>query len=433
MLHATRSERTNMTFNTCGPNEAMVISGVCLGQPALICGGRKFVWPFQKVQRISLNVMTIIINSDHVFSLKGVPVSVQGVAQVQVNSRDDGSMQRACQQFLGKRETEISDIIQETLEGNQRAIIGIMTIESIFRDKKAFSDEVLNIAKRDLFNMGLAILSYTLKDVHDDCNYLHSIGMTDIADVQCKARIGQSLAKMQSAIKEAEAEELTKKAEYKNNIEIASAEKELKLKTSTFQIEVNTKLAISSLAGKLQKAKTMQIIKEEQMEVRVIERGQQIHVQDQEIVRRERELDATVRKPAEAEKYKEEKLAEGNRNKIILEAEAEAESIRIRGEAEAFAIEAKARAEAEQMKKKAAAWGDYQEAAMVDMLLDTLPKVAAEVAAPLSNVRKVTMISSGSNEIGASKITKELLDIVVNMPVVMEKLTGVNISSSFRK
>ena len=107
--------------------------------------------------------------------------------------------------------------------------------------------------------------------------------------------------------------------------------------------------------------------------------------------------------------------------------------MRVRGEAQAFAIEAKAKAEAEQMSKKADAWRDYQEAAMVDMLLDVLPKVAAEISAPLSKVNKVTMVSIGSSDVGASKITQELLNIVIKTPQAMEQLTGVDITKTFRK
>lgn len=111
------------------------------------------------------------------------------------------------------------------------------------------------------------------------------------------------------------------------------------------------------------------------MQIKVVERTQEILVQDQEMQRRERELEATIRRPAEAEKYRLEKLAEANKNRVIMEAEGEAESIRIRGEAEAFAIAAKAKAEAEQMAKKAEAWKEYKEAAMIDLLMETLPKV----------------------------------------------------------
>lgn len=175
----------------------------------------------------------------------------------------------------------------------------------------------------------------------------------------------------------------------------------------------------------------------------MIERTQEIQVQEQEIIRKEKELDATVRKPAEAEKYKLEKLAEAHRTKIIMEAEAEAEALRLRGEAESFAIEAKAKAEAEQMAKKANAYKEYDQAAKVDMVLDTLPKVrtivfkacisllflfygqiAAEIAAPLAQCNRVVMISNGDGEVGAGKLTGEVLDIITKVHLTVSQLTG---------
>jgi len=339
----------------------------------------------------------------------------------------------ACQQFLGKSEDEIRNVALETLEGHQRAIMGTMTVEQIYQDRKMFSKSVFEVASSDLVHMGISVISYTLKDIRDEENYLRSLGMKRVAEVQCEARIGQATAKMQSGIKEAQAEEERMRAEFVNKIEVARAERDFQLKKASYDQEVNTKKATSELAYDLQAAITKQKIKNENMNVKIVERSQQIKVQAQEIIRKEKELEANVRKPAEAQKYKEEKIAEANKNKIILEAEAEAEAIRVRGEAEAFAIEAKARAEAEQMTKKADAWRDYQEAAMVEMLLDTLPKVAAEIAAPLSKVKKVTMVSNGSESVGAAKITGELLDIVIRMPQAMEQLTGVDITKTFRK
>lgn len=133
------------------------------------------------------------------------------------------------------------------------------------------------------------------------------------------------------------------------------------------------------MAYELQAAKTKQRIMEEQMQVKVVERGQEIAVQEQEMLRRKCELDSTVRRPADAEKYRLEKIAEANKLRLVMEAEAESEAIKIRGEAEAFAIDAKAKAEANQMAKKAAAFNEYGNAAMVEMMLDTLPKVKYKI------------------------------------------------------
>ncbi len=188
------------------------------------------------------------------------------------------------------------------------------------------------------------------------------------------------------------------------------------------------------------------------MQIKVVERTQEILVQEQEIQRRERELDSTVRRPAEAEKFKLEKLAEANKNKIIMESEAEAESEVLRGEAEAFSIEARAKAEAEKMAKKADAWKEYKEAAMLDMMLEAMPKVrkklafkndmfgccpsspsfpkvAAEIAAPLSQAKKISMVSDASGELGASKLTGEVLHIVQSVPALVKNMTGVDISA----
>merc|ERR1712150_431994 len=122
--------------------------------------------------------------------------------------------------------------------------------------------------------------------------------------------------------------------------------------------------------------------------------------------------DSKVKKPAEAEKYRLEKIAEAEKQRIVLEAEAESEAKALKGEAEAYAIEVKAKAEAEQMAKKADAWKEYKKAALVDMMLKVLPKVAAEVAAPLSKVNKMTFVADANGEIGAARITEEILSIM---------------------
>ena len=178
-------------------------------------------------------------------------------------------------------------------------------------------------------------------------------------------------------------------------------------------------------------------------------------------------MDSTVRRPAEAEKFRLEKIAEANKNRLIMEAEAEAEAKILRGEAEAFSIEARAKAEAEKMAKKADAWKEYKEAAMLDMMLEALPKVpkififfilkdmnkiskfclsiiyyyhlniefqiAAEVAAPLSQAKKISMVSDGSGEIGAAKLTGEVLTIMTSVPGMVKNLTGVDITAQMSR
>ncbi|KAK5642764.1 hypothetical protein RI129_008931 [Pyrocoelia pectoralis] len=421
-------------FVTCGPNEALVISGCCYGKPHLVPGGRAFIWPvIQRIQRISLNTMTLQVDSPTVYTSQGVPISVTGIAQVKIQGQNEEMLLAACEQFLGKKEIEIQHIALVTLEGHQRAIMGSMTVEEIYKDRKKFSKQVFEVASSDLVNMGITVVSYTLKDIRDEegaKGYLKSLGMARTAEVKRDARIGEAEARAEAQIKEAIAEEQRMASVFLNDTQVAKSRRDFELKKAAYDVEVQTKKAEAELAYDLQAAKTKQRIKEEQMQIKVVERTQEIAVQQQEIARRERELEATIRRPAEAERYRLEKLAEANHNRVVLEAEAEAEAVRLKGEAEAFAIAAKAKAEAEQMAKKAEAWKEYREAAMIDMFLDVLPKVAAEVAAPLSQAKKITMVSSGHGEIGAAKLTSEVLSIVTKVPELVKTMTGVDIVKS---
>ena len=263
---------------------------------------------------------------------------------------------------------------------------------------------------------------------------------------------------MQAGIAEAEAEMERMEATLANNTEIARAKKDFDMKKATYDVEVNTAKAEAELAYSLQVIKQKRIlqavsillisifemlsfqaavmqqkIKEQEAEVKVVERKQQIEIAEQEIMRKERELVSRVKKPAEAEKFRQEKIVEAQKQRIILEAEAEAEAIAVRGEAEAFAVEAKAKAEAEQMAKKADAWKEYEDAAMIDMLLQKLPQIAAEVSAPLTHANKITMISDGSSELGASKVTGEVMDIMARVPDMVKNMTGVDITNQLNK
>ncbi|XP_065191205.1 flotillin-1-like [Sycon ciliatum] len=416
-------------WETCGPNECMVVSGCCHSPPLMVPGGRVFVWPYiQKVQKLSLNTLTLTIDSNKVYTKLGVPISVIGIAQVKIQSNNRDMLATACQQFLGKPPSVVQDIVLQTLEGHQRAIMGTMTVEEIYSDRQKFSNQVFETASADFVNMGISIISYTMRDVHDDIGYLSALGKARTAEVKRDAQIGEASAARDSGIKSARAEQQQLASQFENDIEVARAQRDFDLKKAAYDREVNTKKAESDLAHSLQTAKTRQQIEEEKMQVKVIERQQAISVQDQEIQRRQRELEASVKKPADATRYKMQTLAEAERKRIVLEAEAEAEAIRVRGEAEAFAIEAKASAEAEQMAKKADAWKEYQDAAMVDMVLETLPKVVAEVSAPLAKAKHVVMISGGDGEIGAAKMTKEVLDIVNLLPETVQRLTGVDVS-----
>jgi flotillin len=244
-------------FVTCGPNEALVISGCCYSKPLLVPGGRAFIWPtIQRIQRICLNTMTLIVDSPTVYTSQGVPISVTGIAQVKIQGQNEEMLLAACEQFLGKSESEIQHIALVTLEGHQRAIMGSMTVEEIYKDRKKFSKQVFEVASSDLVNMGITVVSYTLKDIRDEEGYLKSLGMARTAEVKRDARIGEAEARADAQIKEAIAEEQRMASVFLNDTEIAKAKRDFELKKAAYDVEVQTKNAEAEMAYELQAAKT---------------------------------------------------------------------------------------------------------------------------------------------------------------------------------
>ncbi len=430
-------------IQTVGPNEALVRSGGG-EQPKVVVGGRTIVLPiFHRSQRLPLSVMTLHVKTENVYTGEGVAVSVDGVAQVKV-ARSEEAIRTAAQQFLGKTEIEVMDVPLQTLEGHQRAILGTMTMEDIYQDREKFAAQVRTVASPDLAGMGLEIVSFTIRDIKDPGGYLDALGVRRTAEVRRDATIGQAEAERDAGIRSAQALREQEAARYEADTRIAESERDYNVQKASYDQEVNARRAEAELADELQRAKTQQEIRREEVEIDVVERAKQIELQEQEIQRRERELEATVRKPAEAEKYRLETIAEGNRNAVVAQATADAEStrrqgeaeadvIRLTGQAEAEAIEAKGAAEAAAMQLKAEAWKQYGEAAVVQQVLETLPAVAEAVSKPLAQTDRIVMFGGGGDGGGGvSKLTNDITRTVGQVPEVIESLTGIDIVGSIK-
>jgi len=417
-------------FYTCGPEEAIVMSGGCFAkQPTLVVGGgRVFKWPFcQIVQRISLNVMTLEIKSPRIYTGIGVPISVTSVAQVKIDSQNKTALIKACQMFMGYHQTRIEDVAAQTLEGHQRSIMGRMTVREIYQDRAKFAFAIQEVAKKDLVSMGMLILSFQIKDIADEVGYLHYLGVPRTEEVLRDARIGEAESDMESKIKEAKATENSMRAKFQNDTVVAESKKDYEIKQAIYEMEVQTKKAEADMASSLQEAITQQEIRRQELQVDIVQKGKDIQIQEQEILRMERQLDATVRKPAAAEAYRLRTEAEGNKIRRIREAEAEAEAIKARGEADAAAIAMKAHAEAKAMKLKADAFKDYKEAAIIKMVVQAIPKIAHAVAAPLKEANKITMVAGEDGDVGAERLTGEVLAMMAQVPQTVKEMTGVDV------
>src|SRR5215213_4339967 len=361
-------------------------------------GGGTFVIPMmEKVDILSLELMTIDVQTPEVYTSKGVPVRVDGVAQVKVKG-DDISIATAAEQFLSKRTEDIRNIAMQTLEGHLRAILGTMTVEDIYQNRDAFASKVQEVAAGDMANMGLGIVSFTIRDIRDAQGYLDALGKPRIAQVKRDAQIAQAEADRDAQIKSSQATQAGQEAKFAADSKIAEAQRDYQSNVAGYQATVNQKKAEADLAYDLQKYKTGQLVKAEEVQVQIIEKQKQIELQQQEILRRQRELEANVQKPADAERYKVETLA--NARKFQLEAEAsgaaaatkatgfanadvnkatgiaEAEANKARGLAQADIIMAQGKATAEATRLKAEAFQEYNQAAVIELLVKVLPEIA---------------------------------------------------------
>lgn len=342
-------------YKKVGPNYVMIISGIKRKVRApdgtvyetgfrVRKGGGAFIIPlFETVDLLSLEVMTLDVSTPEVYTKPGVPIIVEGVAQVKIKG-DEESIRTAAEQFLGKSPEQVKQIAMQTVEGHLRAIIGTLTVEDIYRNRDEFAAKVQEIAATDLANMGLQIVSFTLKDIRDTHGYLEALGKPRIAQVKRDAVIAE--AERDAAIRSAQARQEAEMAKYQAETKIAEGERDYKLKKAEYDAAVNEKKAHADLAYDLEKYKLGQQLKKEEIQITVVEKEQQTLVQEKEIQRREKELEATVKRQADAERYRVQTEAEAMRYKYETEARGQAEARRLAGMAQADVIKATGTAEA---------------------------------------------------------------------------------------
>ncbi|XP_054858053.1 flotillin-2 isoform X3 [Eublepharis macularius] len=411
--------------HTVGPNEALVVSGGCCGsdRKQYVDGGWAWAWwCISDTQRLSLEVMTILCRCENIETSEGVPLYVTGVAQVKIMTEKE-LLAVACEQFLGKNVHDIKNVVLQTLEGHLRSILGTLTVEQIYQDRDQFAKLVREVAAPDVGRMGIEILSFTIKDVYDKVSYLSSLGKTQTAAVQRDADIGVAEAERDAGIREAECKKETLDVKFMADTKVADSKRAFEMQKAAFSQEINVKTAEAQLAYELQGAKEQQKIRQEEIEIEVVQRRKQIDVEEKEIIRMDKELIGTVRRPAEAEAHRMQEIAEGEKVKQVLIAQAEAEKIRKIGEAEASVIEAIGKAEAEKMKLKAEAYQQYGEAAKLALVLDALPQIAAKVSAPLAKVDEIVILSGDNN-----KLTSDVTRLLAEIPASVHALTGVDLS-----
>lgn len=453
-------------YKVAGPNEAFIITGrkgkavknpetgqvsTDLSGQKVVMGGGVFVVPFvQKSHSLDLSSRRLQVQIRGAVSGQGVKLNLEGVAIVKVGGNED-SIRAAAQRFLSQQ-GEIETFTQETLAGSLRSIVGSLTVEQIIRDRAAFAQRVADESETSLTGQGLVLDTFQIQDITDDGSYLADLGRPEAAKVNQIASIA-----------EAEARQAAEQARIAAEQEIAIAQRQLALKTAEIKAETDAASAQAAAAGPLAQADRDQAILAEQEKVAV-----------RQAALKERQLDTEVRKPADAERYRVETEAEGRRNSQVFDADAaklaaiakaeaeaerdrltgvgeksrrealaeaeaiegakrgeaekarriaEADALRAEGEAQAAAVLAIGESEAEAMNKKAEAFGQYNEAAVLQMLVEILPKLAAEVSAPMSAIDKLTVISTD----GAGELPRQVTNNIAQTLELLKSSTGLDL------
>jgi len=402
----------------------------------LVRGGAALRIPvLEKVEYMSLNVMTIPLEIKRAYTLKGVPVSVKAVANVKIRG-DDTSLQAASERFLGMTHTQIQQVIFQTLEGHLRSILGTLTVEEVNSDRQSFAQKLTSEATVDLEKMGIGVDVLTIQEISDEEEYLNALGKKRTAEVKRDATIGEAEATRDAKIKSSQALQEGERARFTADAEIAQSQRDFQIRQAQYLAEVETQKATAAQAGPLSEAKARQAVVAEEVKVERTRTQEMISVQEQEVQRKQKELDATVIKPAEAERQaailraeaaKQAQIleAEGRRASMIALAEAEQEKLRKEGAGRAAAVEAEGRAEAAKIEaiglaqakaieaqglaeaaaihQKAEAWKEFNEAAKLQTVLEKMPAILqastgifGAVAAPLGNIDKLVVIDQGN-------------------------------------
>ncbi|WP_274655134.1 flotillin family protein [Paenibacillus humicola] len=448
-------------YKTVGPDEAMIVTGSFLGSRnvdvdesgrkiKIVRGGGAFILPiFQKAEFLSLLSHKLDVSTPEVYTEQGVPVMADGVAIIKIGGAVE-DVATAAEQFMGKPTESLKGEAQEVLEGHLRAILGSMTVEEVYRNRDKFAQEVQGVAARDLKKMGLQIVSFTIKDLRDKHGYLDALGKPRIAAVKRDADIAEAEAVRDSRIQKARAEEEGQKAELLRDTNIAEAAKAKELKVAAFKKDQDMAKAEADQAYAVQEARSKQSVVEEQMRVELVRKEREIDLEAKEILRREKQYDAEVKKKADADRYAVEQAAEAEKAKRMTEADAMkyhieaeakanaeqkrleglaiAEAERAKGTAEAEVTRLRGLAEAEAKDKLAQAFEKFGEAAVLDIIAKMLPELAGKVAEPIKGIDKLTVVDTGHGE-GAARLSNYVTSLMATAPEMLKSVSGLDVSA----
>ena len=420
------------------PDTAYIISG--LGRKRILIGKAGWRVPFfERVDKLSLRVMQVDVRtSEAVPTNEFINVTVDGVANVKVSS-DPELLQLAAEALLGKRPEELVSLVTQVMEGNMREIVGSVGLKEMVQDRQGVARKITENVVPDMRKLGLEVVNFNIQNFKDGAGTIENMGIDNVEQIRKNAQIAKANAQRDIAIATSNAQQEANAVKVQAEKMIAEQDAALAIQQAEMKVKADTKKAEADAAYSIQQENQRKTIEVTRVSADIARKEKESELAEKEIALRERQLDAEIRKQADAMKYKAEKEAEADlirrqreadakAYEAVKEAEArkaEADALRFAMEQEAEGIRAKGLAEAEAIEKKAEAQRKMGEASVLEMYLSALPEVVKNAAAPLAQTDKIVMYGDGNS----TKLVKDVMSSASQIMDGVKESTGLDITA----
>ena len=418
------------------PDTAYIISG--LGKRRILIGRAGWRVPFfERVDRLSLKVMQVDVKtSEAVPTNEFINVSVDGVANIKISSNIE-LLNRAAESLLGMKQSELISLVTQVLEGNMREIVGSVGLKEMVQDRQGVAKKITENVVPDMEKLGIEVVNFNIQNFKDSAGTIENMGIDNVEQIRKNAQIAKANAQRDIAIATSKAQEEANAIKVEAEKKIAEQNAQLAVQQGDMKVLADTKRAEADAAYSIQQESQRKTIEVAKTNADIARREKEAELAEKDIAIKERQLDADIRKQADAMKYKAEKDAEADLIRRQREAEAqkyeaiqqaearkaEAEALRYAMEQEAAGIRAKGLAEAEAIEKKAEAQRRMGEASILDMYLQALPEVVKNAASPLAQTDKIVMYGDGN----ATRVVRDVMNSASQIMEGMRESTGIDI------
>ena len=431
------------------PDTAYIISGPF--RRKILIGRAGFRIPFfERVDKISLRVMQVDVKtSEAVPTNEFINVNVDGVANIKISSNPE-LLKKAAEALLGMKQGELISLVTQVLEGNMREIVGSVGLKEMVQDRQGVAKKITENVVPDMEKLGIEVVNFNIQNFKDNAGTIENMGIDNVEQIRKNAQIAKANAQRDIAIATANAAQEANAVKVESEKLIAEQNAELAVQEADMKVKADTKKAEADAAYAIQQESQRKTIEITKANADIARREKEAELAEKEIAIKERQLDAEIRKQADAMNYKIAKEADAVNYKIAKEAEAElvkrqkeaeamayeaikkaeaqkaqAEALRFAMEQEAEGIRAKGLAEAEALEKKAEAQKKMGEASVLEMYLQALPEVVKNAATPLSRTDKIVMYGDGN----ATKVVKDVMTSANQIMEGVKESTGIDITS----